>query len=204
MDATALLQEYLPHAPQHGLYRAPDIPRPKLGAAIDDYGKAAVVRDDVLALYDATRLGSAKDGALFCADRLVYQNNNLSSPRTVHYDDIVRVEAKKLFLGGRRLELDVNEARATVTERLDFSAHAEAAAFVERFLREVVLLSTDPDRSAPSAATPEADGASPDVGGVTDVGVVEESLEDLVQAGLLAGQDRDRMMEVLRSAHRAG
>lgn len=198
MDASALLQEFLPHAPQHGLYRAPDIPRPKLGAAIDDYGKAAVTRDEVLALYDATRLGSAKDGALFCADRLVYQNNNLSAPRTVHYDDIVRVEAKKLFLGGRRLEMDVNEARATVTERLDFSAHAEAAAFVERFLKEVLLMSSDPDRVAAPAAPPSIPAAS------TDVQVVAESLEDLVEAGLLAAQDRDRMMAVLKSAHRTG
>ena len=175
----ALIREYIPHAPNLGLYVAPEIPKTKLGAAWDDYA-GNVQRDDVLALYDATRLGSGKDGALFLADRLVFQNNNLTTPRTIRYDDIVRVDAKRKLLGGRKVEIDVNQGRATVTESIDFSGRPDAAEYVERFLREAMLASpAEESRSA------------------TDAPAVQLALDRLVADGLLTDEDRLRMLEAL-------
>jgi len=134
----ALIRVYIPHAPNLGLYVAPEIPKTKLRAALGDYARD-VQGDDVLAMYDATRLGSGKDGALFLSDRFVFQNNNLQTTRTVLYDDIVRVDAKRKLLGGRKVEIDVNQGRATVTESIDFSGRPDAAEYVERFLREAAV-----------------------------------------------------------------
>lgn len=174
------LQQLLPTAPDVGLFAVPGIPAKKLNAAIGDYAPD-VVPGDVIALYDATRLGSAKDGALFLADRFVFQNNDLQAPRTIRYEDLVGVRSKRKLLGGREVVLDVNRGRATVTETIDFSAQAGAAEFVERFLQEAMLR---------SASTPrEASG--------TDAAAVRQALGALVDAGTLTAADRDRMLAVL-------
>ncbi len=183
----ALVREYLPQAPQHGLYLAPDIPESKLRAAIGDYAQR-VRPDEVLALYDATRLGSAKDGALFLADRLVYQNNDLTPAQTIRYEDVVRVHAKRLFLGGRKVELDVNQGRATTTHALDFSGRPDAAEFVARFLHEAMLTSARRD-AAPAP--------SPSEGG-TDMAAVERALDGLRREGVLAEADHARLLAALR------
>lgn len=175
----ALLREYLPHAPKLGLFVAPEIPKAKLSAALGDYA-TNVQADEVIALYDATRLGSGKDGALFLVDRLVFQNNNLQTPRAIRYDDIVRVDAKRKLLGGRKVEIDVNQGRATVTESIDFSGRPGAAEYVERFLREAML------------ASPAAENDAE-----TDVTAVQLALDRLVRDGLLAEEDRLRMLRVL-------
>lgn len=190
----ALLREYLPHAPNLGLYLAPEVPRPKLAAALGDYAPG-VRPDEVLALYDATRLGSGKDGALFLADRLVFQNNNLQTPQTIRYEDIVRVEAKRLLLGGRRVEVDVNRGRATVTEAIDFSGQAGAAEFVERFLREAMLRGGV--RDAPEASAPEERPAARSAAG-TDVEAVARALDHLRAQGTLAPADHLRLLDLLR------
>ena len=175
----ALLREYLPHAPKLGLFVAPEIPKAKLSAALGDYA-TNVQADEVIALYDATRLGSGKDGALFLVDRLVFQNNNLQTPRAIRYDDIVRVDAKRKLLGGRKVEIDVNQGRATVTESIDFSGRPSAAEYVERFLREAMLASpAEESRSA------------------TDAPAVQLALDRLVADGLLTDEDRLRMLEAL-------
>ena len=176
---TALLREYLPHAPDLGLFVAPDIPSGKLRAALSDYAPDTAPAD-VLALYDATRLGSAKDGALFLADRFVFQNNDLQTPRAIRYEDIVGVRNKRQLLGGRRVEVEVNRGRATITEALDFSAQAGAAEFVERFLHEAML------RSASASATPRTDRAA-----------VERALDRLVASGALTDADRAAMLSAL-------
>ncbi len=189
----ALIREYLPQAPQHGLYRTPSIPVDKLSAALRDYAPE-VEPGAVLALYDATRLGSAKDGALFLADRLVYQNNDLTPAQTIRYEDIVRVDEKRLFLGGRKVELDVNQGRATTTHGLDFSARSDAAEFVARFLQEAMLASARADdglrRAESSAPLPTATG--------TDVAAVERALDDLRAAGSLSDADHRRLIGALR------
>ena len=178
----SLIREYLPNAPDLGLFVAPDIPEGKVRAAISDYAEG-VASGDVLALYDATRLGSARDGALFLADRLVFQNNDLQTPRAIRYEDIVGVRVKRQLLGGKKVELEVNRGRATITETLDFSAQAGAAEFVDRFLREAML------RSA-SAPTPEASGE-------TDIDAVVRALDRLVAEGALTPGDRRRLLDVL-------
>jgi len=190
----ALAREYLPHAPNLGLYLAPEIPRPKLAAALGDYAPG-VRPEEVLALYDATRLGSGKDGALFLADRFVFQNHNLHTPQTVRYEDVVRVEAKRLLLGGRKVEVDVNRGRATVTEALDFSGQPGAAEFVERFLREAMLRGGT--RGEEQAAPAERSGARTEAG--TDVEAVARALDRLRAQGALAPSDHLRLLDLLRS-----
>lgn len=180
MSVSALLREYIPHAPNIGLFVAPEIPKSKLVAAIGDYAHG-VAQEDVMALYDATRLGSGKDGALFLSDRLVYQNTNLQRPRAIRYDDIVRVAIKRQLLGGKKVELDVNQGRATVTEAIDFSAQGDAAVFIERFLSEVMLLSV-------SDSQPE------DV----DAIAVRTALNVLVKQGHLSKSDVQAMLAAIR------
>ena len=174
--------DLLPTAPDHGLYSGADIPPAKLAAAVRDYARD-VSPADVLALYDATRLGSAKDGALFLADRLVFQNNDLQQPRTIRYDDLVGVRQTRSFLGGRAIEMDLNRARATVTETLDLSAHPGAAEFIERFLHEAMLASVQPEPG----------------GAETDVQAVSDALGALVRAGHLTPTDHTRLLSVLAS-----
>ena len=180
---TALVREYLPTAPDLGLYVAPDIPDGKLGAALGDYAKD-VDPEAVLALYDATRLGSAKDGALFLADRLVFQNNDLQPARSIRYEDIVGVKSKRKLLGGREIAIDHNRGRATVTETLDFSGQPGAAEYVERLLQQIMAqaVSTSP-------ADPTASG--------TDRRAVADALDRLVALGRLTEADRDRMLDAL-------
>jgi hypothetical protein len=180
----SLIREFLPTAPDLGLFVAPDIPARKLEAALADYAPE-VRAADVLALYDATRLGSAKDGALFLADRFVYQNNDLQQPRAVRYEDIVGVRSKRKLLGGRVVEVDLNRGRATFTETLDFSGQPDAAAFVERFLHEAMLRSARLEQDAPP----------PDAG--TDRAAVRAALDGLVRSGSLTTADRDRMLDAL-------
>ncbi|MEL6770889.1 MAG: hypothetical protein AAFP18_07475 [Bacteroidota bacterium] len=193
----SLVREYLPHAPQHGLYVAPEIPRGKLQGALGDYAKG-VHPNDVLALYDATRLGSAKDGVVFLADRLVYQNHDFQPPLTIHYRDVVRVQEKKQFLGGRKLDVDVNRGRATVTDTLDFSAHPEATEYVSRFLQQVLIAEVDAmleqDAAPPEApVAPEVSGPEPG----TDLIAVRAALDKLHDLGRLTAADRDRMLDAL-------
>ncbi len=180
MSIDGLLRELLPHAPNLGLYVAPEIPSPKLSAALHDYAHS-VAANSVLALYDATRLGSGKDGALFLDDRFVFQNNNLEASRTIRYDDIVRVHAKRRLLGGREVEVDVNQGRATVTESIDFSGRSDAAEYVERFLKEAMLASMSGESNASS----------------TDLPAVHQALDRLVGDGLLANDDRTKMLNAL-------
>lgn len=179
---TDLLREYLPTAPDLGLYVVPDIPRGKLKAALGDYA-GDVDPGEVLALYDATRLGSAKDGAVFLADRLVFQNNDLQPARVVRYGDIVGVRSKRKLLGGRAVEIDLNRARATVTETLDFSGQPGAAEYVERFLQQALAL------GARVPSDPTTSG--------TDRRAVEDALAQLVALGRLAEADRQRMLDAL-------
>ena len=177
----ALLREYLPTAPDLGLYVRPDIPEGKLRAAIADYAPD-VAPGDVVALYDATRLGSAKDGALFLADRLVFQNNDLQAARVIRYEDVVGVRAKRKLLGGREVEIDLNRGRATVTETLDFSGQPGAAEYVERVLQQILAQGVRP-------APPVASG--------TDRRAVADALDRLVERGDLMEDDRDRMLNAL-------
>ncbi|MEM8557908.1 MAG: hypothetical protein AAGG50_08795 [Bacteroidota bacterium] len=191
----SLVREYLPHAPQHGLYVAPEIPRGKLQGALGDYAKG-VHPNDVLALYDATRLGSAKDGVVFLADRLVYQNHDFQPPLTIRYRDVVRVQEKKQFLGGRKLDVDVNRGRATVTDTLDFSAHPEASEYVSRLLQQVLIADVDAMLEQEAAPPEPTSELGPEAG--TDLVAVRVALDKLHELGRLTDADRDRMLDALR------
>jgi hypothetical protein len=176
-----LPHDLLPHAPAIGLFRSPDIPEDKLRAARTAFAPT-VVRERVVALYDATIFGSARDGILFLNDRLVYQNNPAAPPQTVPYADIEGVEIKPMLLGGRKISVAVSEARTTVMHDLDFSAHRRAAEHVHRFLQAARELQPQADRPVAQR---------------TDIAAVREMLDRLVRDGLLMEVDRSRMLEAL-------
>lgn len=174
-----LITDLIPHAPQHGLYVGELIPSDKLQAAIRDYA-ADVSPADVIALYDATLLGNARDGALFLPDRLVFENNDLQGAQTVLYRDIVGVEERKRLLGGRSVMMDVNRGRATFRLGIDFSGKPDAAAFVARFLHEAMV--REPRRSAGD------DGR---------IAQVRMRLRELVTEGLLNEAEMQEMLRCL-------
>lgn len=140
-----LLREFLPHAPQLGLYLAPDIPDTKLRAALSSFGE--VLKEAPLALYDATRFGTGRSGALFGPAHFCFQNL-IEAPQRVAYTDLIRIEPKKSLLGGRRLVLTINRARATFEHELDFSARADALPYIERFLKRALAVSSDAEAAA--------------------------------------------------------
>jgi hypothetical protein len=183
-----LVEELIPHTPKLGLYVAPHIPPGKLENAIGDYAPDVQI-PEALALYDGTLMGSAKDGAIFCADRLVFQNTDLEQPQEIRYDDIVRVTTKKRLLGGRKVLLDVNRGRATVSVEMDFSARAEAGQYIARFLSEAMLKGVDFDLDAETRISERRSA--------TDPGAVEDALSALEKDGKLTRKDMYRMLDAL-------
>lgn len=192
-----LAYELLPHSPAIGLYVAPDIPERLLDNALGDYAKA-VAGDEALALYDATLTGNAKDGAVFTADRFVYQNSDLSPAQEIRYDDIVGVKSKRKLLMGKKVHVDVNRGRATVTSVVDFSGKPDAADHVARFLYEAMMYSIEVGAGETDVAQAARWQAAPEPGlGETDVAAVREALEGLVTRGRLSPRDRDAMLRAL-------
>ena len=187
----SLILELLPHAPKLGLYVAPDVPEDKQRGALKDY--ATDVRpDEVVALYDATLMGSAKDGAVFTPDRLIFQNNDLEPAQIVRYQDLVRVEKKRKLLGGQKVYLNVNRGRATFDLALDFSGKPEAAEYVARFLHEAMLRGAADEMDAETGGTPGRTSAG------TDLEAVVHALDELREQGLLADEDYAVMLDALR------
>jgi len=180
----ALLRDRLPHAPQMGVFVAPNIPSGKLDSALSDYA-TDVKRDEVLALYDATLSGTGGDGAVFAADRFVFQNNNLQATQTVRYADLVGVEEQSrwLGLGGKAVALTVNRGRATFELTMDFSGAPKAATYVAEFLDTAMVADID--------FTPAAE---PDT---TDVAAVRNALQRLRAEQKLTEADYRRLMEAL-------
>lgn len=188
-----LIQELIPHAPQMGLYVAPNVPDDRRRNALSDYGDE-MRSDEVVALYDATLTGNAKDGALFAADRLVFQNTDLEAAQTVRYRDLVGINVKRRLLGGRKVVLDVNRGRATFQLTIDFSGSAEAAGHVARFLEEAMHRSARADMA----------GSNPDTAGdestETDIDAVRAALDDLRAEGRLTSRDFRRLMDALAAS----
>ena len=189
----SLIQTFIPNAPKLGLHVVPNIPEKKLSNAIRDYAPT-VPGEKVVAIYDGTLMGSGKDGALFLGDRLIYQNVDLEPTQEIRYDDIVRVNTKKRFLGGRQIILDVNSAQATVTHTLDCSGHPEAAEYIARFLHEAMLhiASHGGESEGQEVHHTEHKSASG-----TDVDTVYASLEALLKAGKLTREDFTRLVDTL-------
>ena len=184
------IKEFIPHDPTLGLFIAPDIPPKKVQNALQDYAKK-IHKRDVVALYDATLLGSGKDGALFLSDRFVFQNNDLQPSYEVKYEDLVEVEIKKKMMGGRTLQLLVNRGRATINLELDFSGKSKAAPYVERFLQEAMHRVTETELIAKRTTRTREQGQ-------TDIRAVEEALFDLVEQGLLSTEDFRKMISTIR------
>ncbi len=182
-----LIRDLIPHAPQMGLYVAPEVPSDKRRNAIQDYAPD-VNPEDVLALYDATLMGNAKDGALFTPECVVFQNTDLESPQTVRYRDLVGIKLKKRLLGGRKVRLDVNRGRATFELTLDFSGASEAAEYVKRFLEAAMHESAQQEHPiGPGSRPAEA----------TDVEAVQRALDELHESGQLADSDYRRLLRAL-------
>ncbi|WP_103028719.1 hypothetical protein [Salinibacter altiplanensis] len=180
----ALLRDRLPHAPQMGLFVAPNLPSGRLDNALSDYA-TEVGPDEVLALYDATLSGTGGDGAVFAHDRFVFQNNDLQAIQTVRYPDLVGVEAQSRWfgLGGKVVALTVNRGRATFELTMDFSGTPKAASYVADFLDTAMV--RDIDFAPP---------AEPDT---TDVAAVRDSLERLRTEQKLTETDFERLLAVL-------
>ncbi len=178
-----LIFDLIPHAPKLGLFVAPHLPADRVGNAVRDFG-APMREVEVVALYDATLRGNGKDGALFAADRFVFQNNDLEPPQLVRYEDLIRVETKRKLLGGRKIGFDVNRGRATVNLTLDFSGKPEAAPYVARFLNEALLRGAAAEMDAP-----------PD--GETDQAAVRRALDDLRRQNQLSDDDYARLLAAL-------
>lgn len=185
-----LILDLIPHAPNLGLFTAPHIPADKRRNALLDYAKT-MRAEEVVALYDATLMGSGKDGAVFAEDRFVFQNNNLEEPQEVRYADLVRVTTKKKFLGGRKVHLDVNRGRATIELTMDFSGKPEAAEYVARFLNEAMLRGAEAEMDARKSAV--TDEAFPRPGVETDLEAVRAALDELHEQELLSAEDWHRM-----------
>lgn len=183
-----LIRQLVPNAPAYGLYVAPKIPRDKLANAIRDFAYG-VDPDDVLVLYDATLMGSAKDGALFTADGFVFQNTDLDAPQEIQYDDIVRVNLKRSLLKGKRVGFDVNQGRATVPMILDFSGKPKAAGIIARFLSEAMLK---------SIVDSELDDEEVNGDMTTDKTAVVGALEALVDRKMLSPEDFETLKKSIR------
>ena len=182
-----LIHELIPNAPQMGLYVAPNIPPDKLRNALHDYAPS-MAPEEVVALYDATLMGSAKDGAVFAGDRFIFQNNDLEPANVVRYEDIVSVDKKRGFLKGAKVSLEVNRGRATFDLTLDFSGKPKALEFLYRFLHEAMLLPVEP-RPDPSPGARTAAGS--------DVRAVHQALDKLRARGHLAEADYRRLLDAL-------
>ncbi len=174
-----LITSLLPYAPDLGLYTAPRIPTRKLQRALKEFAPSVSPRD-VLALYDATRMGTAGDGILFTRGALYYQNHNFQEPRTISYREIVGAEIVHSFLKGTRLRVAVNPGHVTATHELDFSVHPKAASYVKRLLDELAILKESDELSSEA----------------TDWEVVEKTLQSLVEQGLLSSYDFERILQV--------
>ena len=181
-----LVHTLIPHDPGLGLYVAPRIPREKVRNALRDYAEG-VSEPEVLALYDATRIGNAKDGAVFTADRLVFENNDFSPVQDVRYADIVGVEGKRKLMGGRSITLQVNRGRATFDVTLDFSGRPGACPYVVAFLQEAMLRVLDEEG--------REDGAEGDAS--TDPAEVRAALKALCAQGVLSSSDLCAMLRAV-------
>ena len=182
-----LIHELIPHAPHMGLYVAPNIPADKLRNALHDFAPS-MQPDEVVALYDGTLMGGAKDGAVFAADRFIFQNTDLEPAHEVRYEDVVSVERKRGLFKGKKVYLDVNRGRATFALKLDVSARPKALDYLYRFLHEAMLLPVEPSAKPPPGARTAAG---------TDLDAVRQALDTLRAQGLLAEADYYRLLDAL-------
>lgn len=172
---TELVRDLIPHAPQMGLYVAPEIPPDLLRNAVESVG-GGTKPDAVLALFDNSIFGNARDGALLTGDGIIFRKSG-QPVHMVRYEDITHVDKKKGFFS-KALHLDVNRGRATFTVTIDVSNNAEALDYLHRFLQETMLQTTPV--------------------GTTDWDAVQQALMALRRRGLLTHEDYARLMRGFR------
>jgi hypothetical protein len=85
-NINVFLKDSLPKAFSEKLYVAPDIPEKKLNNAVGAFGFDVGV-NMIVAIYDSTVFGSAKDGILFSGERVIYKAI-FEDPITMMYKDI--------------------------------------------------------------------------------------------------------------------
>ncbi len=170
-----LIEDLIPHAPEIGLYVAPEIPHKRLRGATRDYAKD-VHPEDIIALYDGTFLGNGKDGAVFLEDRLIFQNSDLEPSQTLHYRDIVFVESSRSRLRGASIKMEINRGKATFPVKLDLSKHPRSLEYIEKLLRKLMV-------------APE-----PSVVQETNWTVVSKALNRLLSEGHLTESDYQRLI----------
>lgn len=189
MTVSDLVRERLPHAPQMGLYVTPNLPAEKVQRAVSTYAGMAE-RDDILALYDATLMGTGGNGATFTTERLIFKNHLFQSVQTVRYQDLVGVEtaSRWLGLGGKEVRLTVNRGRATFDLTMDFSGAPEAAEYVAEVLHDIMIQGVDLDDGTSDAET--------------DVQAVHRALDRLRSEQKLSDGDYDRLVSVLDTSSR--
>src|SRR5690606_25342373 len=198
-----VIKEFIPHAPQIGLFVEPNIPPDKLRNAVRDYANDVDERE-VIALFDATLMGSAKDGAVFTSDRLVFQNNDREAAQGVRYEDIVDVQSRRKLLGGRRVILSIGRGRATLELQRDLAGQPEATEYVPRCRNRAVVRS-EMTRPTMAASSGSEGGEGSRQGGAepvgddppTDVRAVRAALEALHADGLLSRRDLEKMRNML-------
>lgn len=84
-----------------GVYLAPDIPARKLRRARAAHGQHLGAREPIVALFDATILGSGEDGFLATPERFCWKNL-MEHPRAVRWSDLARTPVRAL---DRRVEI---------------------------------------------------------------------------------------------------
>jgi len=85
------IKESVRNIAKKGIYIAPDIPEKKLNNVIKAFNCESFQKS-ILAIYDNTLLGSAKEGLVFTGEKLLYNNESLYE---IYYKDIKQSEYLK-------------------------------------------------------------------------------------------------------------
>ncbi len=184
-----LIHRLLPHAPEVDLFVAPHIPEKRLSGATSAY--AQTLGEGPLAIYDATILGNGRSGMSFGATAFAFQNN-IETPQRIAYRDLIKAEATGTKFFGRKLKLTINRGQATFDTNVDFSANADAADHVARFLQAAIAQSADAEFGI---TEPIAD----DSGSGEDAAAVERVI-DASEAGRLTSRQVERLIEAVTRA----
>ena len=114
--------------------------RKRLSGATGAY--AQTLGEEPLAIYDATILGNGRSGMAFGPTAIAFQNS-IETPQRIAYRDLIKAQATGTKFFGRKLDLTINRGQATFETTVDFSANADAADHVARFLNEAIAQSAD-------------------------------------------------------------
>ncbi len=185
----ALIQRLLPHAPEVKLFVAPHIPGKRLSGALSAY--AETLGEEPLAIYDATILGNGRSGMAFGETAFAFQNN-IETPQRIAYRDLITTEATGTKFFGRKLSLTINRGQATFETAVDFSANADAADHVARFLKAAIAQSADAEFGTGSLASKEPKASTYDD--------AVERVISAAQSGQLSSDQMARLIEAVTQA----